>query len=310
MMFSMPTKGFATSITEHNCALEPFVDWVEGSVLFLGEAVSRSDLVDCLIENSIYQKQGFAHEWLDVAFTELRRRLRLISDKPPLRIDGSRIERDQSWQAHPAYSFCLALALQIHYRKAVQENLGVDYGAQGRLFEKLTAELLEANDWEVASVGWSREASESVEAKVRDLAAAIGEDQRPGAVNRWAEPKAKDAGLDLVAWQPFPDGWSGRPICLMQCASGEDWHNKLHTPDTNIWRQLVAFATEPRRGLAMPFAPEADVFRRRAAREGVMLLLDRHRLMHTKAGCAYPSAALAKELIQWTQTRVNCFPRN
>jgi hypothetical protein len=96
----------------------------------------------------------------------------------------------------------------------------------------------------------------------------------------------------------------------VQCASGENWTEKLATPNLRTWEQLIEFTTAPRRALAMPFAPEADEFRRRANQDGLMLLFDRHRLMHTKAGTAYPSADLAQELIQWTETRVNCFPRN
>lgn len=305
----MPTKGFSESVNQHNCDLEPFTDWVEGSVLFLGEDVTRSDLVDRLLEGNIYRNQEFAHRWLDTVFGELRRRLALISPNPPIIIEGSRVKRVENWDRHPAYAFCMGLSLQIHYREAVKGAFGIDYHVQGRLFEKLIAESLHANDWSVESVGWSHETAHSVAEQVQGLASALGEDQRPGAVERWTEPKAKDSGLDLVAWQSFPDGWSGRPVCLVQCASGEDWHDKLATPDLRIWGQLISFTTEPRRGLAMPFAPEAEVFRRRAGRDGVMLLLDRHRVMHTKGKIPYPSPKLATDLNQWTANRIDCFPR-
>jgi hypothetical protein len=310
MMFRMPTRGFSESINKHNCDLEPFADWVEGSVLFLGEPVTRSDLVDRLVENSIYRDQSFAHQWVDTVFGELRRRFCLLSGATPVAVEGTRIVSTRPWKDRPAYAFCVALAIQVHYRKEVLGAIGRDCHIQGRLFEQLIAELLRANDWKVEPTGWSHQTARSVEQQVRSLAAAIGEGQRGGAVERWTAPQAKDSGLDLVAWQAFPDGWSGRPICLLQCASGENWTEKLATPNLQTWEKLIEFTTAPRRGLAMPFAPEADEFRRRANQDGLMLLLDRHRLMHTKAGTTYPSADLAKELIQWTETRVNCFPRN
>lgn len=309
-MFRMPTKGFCVSTGAHNCHLEPFTDWVEGSVLFLGEPVSRSDIVDQLIENSIYRDQGFAHQWVDVVFAELRRRFRLLSGDAPTAVDGARVVRLRQWNDRSAYAFCVALSLQIHYRKEVCDAIGRDCSEQGRLFEQLTVELFRANGWNVEPSGWSHRSARSVQRQVQDLAVAIGEGQRLGAIERWTQPHAKDSGLDLVAWQAFPDGWSGRPICLVQCASGENWTDKLATPNLRTWEQLIEFTTAPRRGLAMPFAPEENEFRRRANQDGLMLLLDRYRLMRTRPGTTYPTPGLARELNQWTEARIKCFPRN
>lgn len=308
-MFRMPTRGFAVSVEAHRCDLESFADWVEASVLFLGEDVTRSDLVDRLLENSVYRSQDFAHRWLDTVIAEIRRRLSLLGGATPLVLDTSRLLRKRDWKEYPAYAFCIALAIQIHYRAEVEADLGKQYHIQGQLFEELILELMRANHWSAIPAGWSHKTATSIEEKIGAIATAIGERQLPGAVAAWTEPHAKDSGLDVVAWQPFPDGWSGRPICLMQCASGEDWDQKLATPDLNTWCHLIDFATKPRRGLAMPFAPEADEFRRRAGRDGVILLLDRHRLMHTSGQGPYPTPKLSAKLIQWTEERIKCFPR-
>ncbi len=37
----------------------------------------------------------------------------------------------------------------------------------------------------------------------------------------------KDAGLDVVAWRPFPDGRHGKLIVFGQCATGANWPDKL-----------------------------------------------------------------------------------
>ena len=149
-------------------------------------------------------------------------------------------------------------------------------------------------------VGWSKAASSSIESKVADLAAAIGERGIAGAVQRWTTPYTKDGGLDLVAWKSFPDGWGGRPVCLVQCASGADWPEKLHTPDIATWRKLIDFSTEPRRGLAMPFAPEENTFRLKSNKDLLMFLLDRHRILYPgrRDGSGFPSANLRARLTQ------------
>jgi|SRR5579862_186796 len=304
-MLRMPTKGFSESIHRHNCDVEPFVDWVEASVLFLGDPVSRSDIVDRLIENSIYRDQEFAHKWVDIVFAELRRRIKALSQDVPIAIERSSIVRRTHWRERPAYSFCVALSMQVHYRENIPRP---DFHIQGKLFEDLIAESLRANNWSVTSVGWSHETTRSIDSRVHELAAAIGEEEIAGAVGQWTEKHAKDSGLDLIIWQPFPDGRSGRPICLVQCASGENWDEKLHTPDLRTWQHLISFTTEPRRGLAMPFAPDHDDFRKKAGRDGVMLLLDRHRILHVRRGGAFPSTNLSRRLVDWTQDRIRHFP--
>jgi hypothetical protein len=197
-----------------------------------------------------------------------------------------------------------------HYRELVENACGTSYTEQGELFERLSEEALRALQWDVSAVGWSSTASASVEAKVSALAAAIGEPSLGAAVERWTEPKAKDAGLDLIAWRGFADGWGGRPLCLMQCASGADWKDKLHTPNLATWEKLIDFSTKPRRGLTMPFAPDSDEFRRRANSDSVMLLMDRHRLLAPTRMRpeSLPSNDLANKLVAWTEPRVAAFP--
>lgn len=38
----------------------------------------------------------------------------------------------------------------------------------------------------------------------------------------------KDAGLDIVAWLPFPDGRSSKLILCGQCATGRYWRAKVN----------------------------------------------------------------------------------
>lgn len=311
-MLLIPTKGTALSKNEHNCRLDVHADWVEASALFATESVSRSDVVDALIENNTYRDQGFASEWVSNVFRELGRRFGLLGDNCALRKDVNRIQRTHDWKERPGYAFCIALGVVPYYREQVEAKCGKDYTEQGELFEQFCTESLCAMQWEIEPLGWSKTGTSSIAAKVDALAAAIGEPARRGAIKRWTRPHVKDAGLDLVAWQGFPDGWGGRPICLVQCASGENWTDKLHTPNIGTWEKLIDFSTKPRRGLAMPFAPEKDEFRRQSNSDLVMLLMDRHRLLSQTwiDPRAFPSKKLAKRLVKWTTKRVSAFPRD
>jgi hypothetical protein len=47
-------------------------------------------------------------------------------------------------------------------------------------------------------------------------------------------PAMKDAGLDIVAWKPFPDHRCSKLIAFGQCATGQNWREKqdeLQPPD-------------------------------------------------------------------------------
>ncbi len=311
-MFRLPATGTSRSVNKHNCRCDIHVDWIEASLLFVTDVVTRSDIVDALTEGNAYESQEFANEWVSTLWGELDRRVSLLGSGAAIARHGDRAERTADWKSRPAFSFCVTLAMLPHYREEVVAECGKNYVEQGELFEKLSHESLALQRWQVERVGWSRSKATVVEAKVLALAGAIGEPAIPDGVSRWAAPSAKDGGLDLVAWAPFTDGWGGRPVLLIQCASGDDWTTKLHTPNLELWNKLVDFSVKPRRGLTMPFAPEEDEFRRQVNNGQVFLLLDRHRLLHPlrTAGSTLPTPALAGELIAWIEPRIAAFPRD
>jgi hypothetical protein len=45
----------------------------------------------------------------------------------------------------------------------------------------------------------------------------------------------KDAGLDIVAWLPFPDKRSSKLIAFGQCATGQNWWGKRHELQPQSW---------------------------------------------------------------------------
>ena len=307
-MLCLPDSGFQRSVSEHNGRLDVLVDWIEGSVAFIDEELSQTDVVDALCENDIYREQDFAGERVVDAWIELERRGGSVIDGAPFEVNGRRVRRRYAWNDNPAYSFCLLLALQVLY-KGWAEQFGSDFTKQGDLFEKLTAECLERLGWTVHRTGWAPGNAANIQAVVKDVSAHIGEPEIPGELKKWISENAKEEGLDVVCSDPFYDGWGGRPLYFFQCASGAERKSKLQTPDPETWRRVISFTTVPQRGFSMPLALLEDDFRRRAGKVNGMLL-DRFRLQSPSVdgNVNWASKPLARSIVQWMCPRVKKLP--
>lgn len=307
-MLRLPNEGFCYSVEKHNGDLDALVEWIEGSIVFADDRLTRTDVVDILLEDEVYNEQDFAEEWVESAWLELARRRRVMGPFCPYQTSHRRIERTSDWQQTTAFSFCLMLALQVRYRAELAALS--DYNQQGVLFEQLTSSALQQVGLRTHLTAWSKEKSMPFHSKVAALAEHLGEPVRDGAIDRWAADGAKDGGLDIVCSLPFADGWSGRPIYLVQCASGQNWKEKRATPDVNLWSKLIDFTTSPQRGLAMPFALLEDQFRQAANYELLALFLDRHRLsaVPTSTPDSWPEDELRKNLIRWIEPRAESLP--
>ena len=181
-MLEMPTKGFGVSVDAHNVKLHCMCDWIEGSVTFTTDSVSKSDIVDILFEQNIYRSQDFAIERVEDAFTELSRRSTCLGKTSPWILSRRRVKRSSSWQECPAYSFCIMLSLQVLYRETFIDAFGDDYTEQGALFEQLTTESLEQSGWSACSTAWSKQASNAIVDKVNALAGHLGEPSRANGI--------------------------------------------------------------------------------------------------------------------------------
>ena len=109
-MLAFPTKGMARSVTEHNVALGVLCDWLEGTMLFSEDEVSKADVADALCEEHIYDSQDFASQIVSDTWSELKRRQSLVSKGAPFDVGRNRIERRHDWQDTPGHSFCVLLS--------------------------------------------------------------------------------------------------------------------------------------------------------------------------------------------------------
>ena len=301
--FSQPT-GTPPEI-EHNIELSVLCDWIEGSVLFDNEDLSKADIVDILKEEEVYGDPDVAKELINYAWNELKRRLRWIGGKGPFSFFSQRIKSECSWQENPAHSFCILLSMPQCYDDWSTALHPGDYSEQGRLFEELTKVSIEHQflDWEVYQTGWSRTNPIKLSDIVDEIANRLGEIK--GDIEPWANPDGNDGGLDLLCYRPFPDNRGGVPVYLMQCASGKHWSDKLHTPELKVWTKIIEFMAKPRKALAIPFTLIDKEFKAQCNRVDGMLL-DRYRILAaSNYNTEWVPDSLKEEIIKWIDPRLN-----
>jgi hypothetical protein len=107
-------------------------------------------------------------------------------------------------------------------------------------------------------------------------------------------PHDKDLGVDAATWRGFADGRGVGLHFVVQCATGEDWEDKLHDIDLEVWKSHIHWGVPPVRVFAVPFVldpPEAKWVR--IAHQGG-LILDRPRLVELATESPLPRGLIMK----------------
>lgn len=131
--------------------------------------------------------------------------------------------------------YLFLLLLSFFGRNAAPEGMNA-----AQLFEEISAVALGnylggmENGVQTLQFGFPRRiAPPGFKAAVKDLCERIGEGEGPR--DRPALSDQKDASLDLLAWRPFPDGRRSTVMTWGQCATGNDWRDKLTEMDPDSW---------------------------------------------------------------------------
>ena len=312
-MLAIPESGFRRSVNEHNCDLVVVCDWIEASLLSEEVEVSQSQVADILHEQGFYQKPGgnastFCAEFMEMIWTELHRRESLLGKAAPFKMTGKRILRQGNWDEFAPTTFLLLLASADYYSVLREKPLN-KYIEQGELFEDFCVLSLGGNGWQTTRTGWaSHQGAHKLPKTVAAVAAALDERAVNAAVVELYKHE-NEAGCDLVSHWAYPDRWTGRPVVLLQCASGDNFKKKLGTPSIDDWRKFIGFSTIPLRGFCTPRTFENRTFLQHGGKVSG-LLLDRFRLLQpfAKTPDLLP-ADLGQRLLRWLRPRIKALPR-
>lgn len=303
-MIQIPNDGVTRSVTTHRSDLVVASDWVESWALFAGGELSWSDVRDVLMDEQIYDEQGFADVFLESIWTEVGQRMRWLGDAAPMSVTSERIEVTVDYSDVLAQAFMLVLSVGPRVSGWRQE-FGSDYREQGELFEILVEDSVRAlfPNWSVKRTGWSSMQAVRLSDVLNDLAQAIG--ANVGDQESWANDSAKECGLDLLWHRGFPDSRPAIPIFLAQCASGKDWVHKLDTPNLGVWKRLIEFPQTPGKAFAVPFSLDSREHLRRS-NQADAVLLDRYRLLHA-ATCRkdWLSEEFVNRVVAWLEPRIS-----
>lgn len=300
----IPDSGFTYSAEKINMDITVVSDWVEATIFFKEEELSQSDVSDILIENQLCKGDEIAQQIVDAAWNELKRRSRWTRNTGLLSFEDQWVRKGRDWQGSPAHAFCLLLSLAPKYSWWTNE-FGRDYNEQGELFEQVTKFSLETqfdDEWTVIPTGWSRANPAGLSSVVEEISEHIYE--APRSMPLWVSSNAKEIGLDLLCIRKFSDNRAGIPIYMLQCASGNDWTDKVHTPNLNRWKKIIDFYSFPVKGLAIPFCIDDDLFLSNTLDiEG--LFLERCRLLCAESvNPNWLPQELVDRLIAWVNPRI------
>jgi hypothetical protein len=313
-MLKLPQKGFRPSTTVHNCDLAIACDWLEASVMACETEISRSSVSDILFEQQIYQKDrhsgfSFCSDFIDSLWAEMRRRERLAADACLFKVSEKRILRRADWTRGLPGVFLMILCCIEYYEELNSGPLARKFVNQGELFEDFCRETIGLGGWVATRTGWSSSSTSSPQKLVATVKLAADALREHYVNESFVEIYSgkNEAGCDMVAYLPYDDSRTGRPVALIQCASGANFKDKLGTPSIDLWRKFIAFSTIPLRGFCTPRAFGDEEFKRHAGQvDGVFL--DRHRLLSPFAKSGRLSPDLSSRLSDWLHPRIKSLP--
>lgn len=300
-MLQIPSRNWSPNLVP-GASFHALADYIELCVAFDQPRVSQSDVQETLLDFQVAPTDDRAAEMTQSAFAQLRRRQAWAGSLCPFAVDGLHVSRTKEWATTPAYALCLAHTAAYYYPDWAASFR--EYGKGAQLFEEAVSISLEACGWEPEVVGWSADNPVRLPAIVERVASRVGDPI--GRVEAWTAATAKDAGLDVLAVRHFADRRNARPVMLVQCATGQNWDEKLHTPDLRIWTKIVDWSGDPVKAFATPFAL-SDIAIKRVGNRVNGPVLDRFRVLRPH-GFVTDHSRIGATVKAWLEGRVKTLP--
>lgn len=308
-VLGMPERGFRESVNKNNVNTNFLADWIEASLLFSEDQISKNEIVDILIEEQVCRDGGqdLAHTIATTGWSEINLRKRWGGIPGSVQVEGPRIRATSTWQDEPIRAFFVMLSiLRIYpeWAKSFQE-----YSVQGDLFEQVVEVVCPylLPGWVSYRAGWSPDNTKNIPLIVADLADRLFV-RGASDLKDWISEDSNDGGLDIVCYRSFSDEREATPTLFLQCASGKNWREKVQTPDAGSWQKYLNSAVQPGSGIVAPFVIE-DKELRMSGLQGQIVVFDRLRLMDVviQQGVSLPPD-LSDQIIDWLHPRVAELP--
>ena len=113
-MLSMPEIGFQRSIDVSNVNSNASADWLESTLLFDEQELSKNEVVDILLEEQICDSdsQDMAHQIANEAWNELERRQHWGGLPKSVNLTNNRILTTKQWTDEIVRAFFVLLSIQ------------------------------------------------------------------------------------------------------------------------------------------------------------------------------------------------------
>lgn len=264
-------------------------DWIEATALIRGVAVG-GDALQELGRNVNYSPADVA-----LGLATMSRRAALLGEAYPFRVAAGGTAAlpgapDSPWTA------LLLMSPESPVRNSIDLN---DAAAH---LERVTAQALRSLYGPgTSTVRFAWPSEDGRPAAFSDAVRWLADKMHVPVGTAYRPPYAKDGGVDVVAWRPFPDGRSGFPVLLAQCTLEKDYKHKAGDVDVRIWSGWLALDVDPATALAIPDVVAAgEEWNALAART---IVLDRIRLASLLADTQQASPML-EQVTEWARQQV------
>lgn len=269
-------------------------DWLEIYALISADGnASRGDLERALRRGSVFptdESNGIEEKLMQV-FLELEDRSAATGEGYPFEVKGAVLSLRSKSKNFPAYIFCLVLSYF-----GWQPKKGTPINPRD-LFEELSCKA--AKNYihgDVFPFGPKAVNRKGFKEAVAALCITLGEGQ---GFRDQPTFQRKDDKVDLVAWKTFHDRRASKLVMFGQCASGNDWTEKLAELQVDaFWDQWMqdGQVSPLIRSFYVPHRVDKAQWDYTARRTGV--LFDRCRIAYWAA--ATPEIQKDPRFLQWS----------
>ena len=198
-MLQIPEKDFPRSVNQINVSVTSLGDWLEACLLFSREQLSKSDVVDLLLEEQVCDDSGqdMAYQIATLGWEELSRRQRWGGLSADIKFTRDRLTLTSKWEDDLFSSFMVLLSIFRIYPKWAADYR--DYVGQGDLFERCTELICPSllPGWQTYRAGWTPDDAKNIPGIVEALCELLFT-KGAADLDQWIAPQANDGGLYQV----------------------------------------------------------------------------------------------------------------